>query len=94
MKCQQFSQAKKKIQCFITRSNTKYIELKILPIFILILYFRKARHMHRPQMSHIFVKKYKIAAGITVNNRNNSALNKLIIHSKYFPNSDWLKAHA
>ena len=23
-------------------------------LFVLILYFRKAPHMHRPQMSHIF----------------------------------------
>ena len=56
--------------------------------------------MHRPQMSHIFYFCEKVrdccsdGAGILSVIRNNGALNKLFVHSKYFPNSDWLKAHA
>ena len=55
--------ASSNVSCFLklkkkysvsSQDQTLSIELKILPIFVLILYFRKALHMHRPQMSHIF----------------------------------------
>ena len=54
MKCQLFSQVKKKKYSVSSQDQTLSIELKILPIFVLILYSREAPHMHRPQMSHIF----------------------------------------
>ena len=53
MKSQLFSQAKKKYSVS-SQDQTQSIELKIPPIFVLILYFCKALHMHRLQMSHIF----------------------------------------